>query len=81
MAQQPYWTGHIRLSLVTFPVRLYNAVTETQKIRLHKYDRRTGQRITTAATFTFANIDERLNRKTLEMNEEFLSTPQKLSGV
>jgi DNA end-binding protein Ku len=26
-------------------VRLYNAVTETQKIRLHKYDRRTGERI------------------------------------
>jgi DNA end-binding protein Ku len=45
MAQHAYWTGHIRLSLVTFPVRLYNAVTETQKLRLHKYDRRTGQRI------------------------------------
>jgi DNA end-binding protein Ku len=45
MAQHAYWTGHIRLSLVTFPVRLYNAVTETQKVRLHKYDRRTGQRI------------------------------------
>ncbi len=45
MAQNAYWTGHIRLSLVTFPVRLYNAVTETQKIRLHKYDRRSGQRI------------------------------------
>src|SRR3954468_14433591 len=45
MPQHAYWTGHIRLSLVTFPVRLYNAVTETQKIRLHKYDRRTGQRI------------------------------------
>ena len=45
MAQHAYWTGHIRLSLVTFPVRLYNAVTETQKVRLHKYDRKTGQRI------------------------------------
>lgn len=45
MPQHAYWTGHIRLSLVTFPVRLYNAVTETQKIRLHKYDRRSGSRI------------------------------------
>lgn len=45
MVQHAYWTGHIRLSLVTFPVRLYNAVTETQKIRLHKYDRETGERI------------------------------------
>lgn len=43
--QHAYWTGHIRLSLVTFPVRLYNAVTATQKIRLHKYDRDSRQRI------------------------------------
>jgi DNA end-binding protein Ku len=45
MVQHAFWTGHIRLSLVTFPVRLYNAVTETQKIRLHKYDRESGERI------------------------------------
>lgn len=45
MVQHAYWTGHIRLSLVTFPVRLYNAVTGTQKIRLHKYDRVSNQRI------------------------------------
>src|SRR5687768_12003817 len=45
MPQHAYWTGHIRLSLVTFPVRLYPAVTSAEKIRLHKYDRRTGQRI------------------------------------
>lgn len=45
MVQHAYWTGHIRLSLVTFPVRLYNAVTQTEKIRLHKYDRNTEQRI------------------------------------
>lgn len=45
MVQHAYWTGHIRLSLVTFPVRLYNAVTATEKIRLHKYDKETQQRI------------------------------------
>lgn len=45
MVQHAYWTGHIRLSLVSFPVRIYNAVTETGKIRLHKYDRETGERI------------------------------------
>ncbi|MGZ9097639.1 MAG: non-homologous end joining protein Ku [Micavibrio sp.] len=45
MARHAYWTGHIRLSLVTFPVRLYPAVTETEKIRLHKYDRESGDRI------------------------------------
>lgn len=45
MVQHAYWTGHIRLSLVSFPVRIYNAVTETEKIRLHKYDRNSGDRI------------------------------------
>jgi DNA end-binding protein Ku len=45
MPQHAYWTGHIRLSLVTFPVRLYPATASGEKIRLHKYDRDTGQRI------------------------------------
>ena len=45
MPQHAYWTGHIRLSLVTFPVRLYSAIAAGEKIRLHKYDRESGQRI------------------------------------
>ena len=45
MPQHAYWKGHIRLSLVTFPVRLYPAVSESEKVRLHKYDKDTGQRI------------------------------------
>lgn len=45
MPQHAYWKGHIRLSLVTFPVRLYPAVTTSEKISLHKYDKETGQRI------------------------------------
>lgn len=52
MPAHAYWTGHIRLSLVTFPVRLYPAVTESEKIRLHKYDKDTGQRI------RYQNINE-----------------------
>jgi len=45
MPRHAYWTGHIRLSLVTFPVRLYPALASGEKIRLHKYDKATGQRI------------------------------------
>lgn len=52
MPQHAYWTGHIRLSLVTFPVRLYPAVTQSEKIRLHKYDKDTGSRI------RYQNINE-----------------------
>ena len=40
-----YWNGHVRLSLITFPVRLYAAVVEKEKIRLHKVERGTGERI------------------------------------
>src|SRR3982750_1339164 len=40
-----YWKGHIRLSLVTFPVHLYSAVTDSQKIKLHKLSKNSGERI------------------------------------
>lgn len=40
-----YWNGHLRLSLITFPVRLHAAVVEAEKIRLHKVERGTGERI------------------------------------
>lgn len=45
MAQRAYWKGHVRLSLVSFPVRLYAAITGTEKISLHQYHRETGERI------------------------------------
>src|SRR5690606_5154902 len=45
MPRHAYWTGHIRLSLVTFPIRLYPATSTAEKIRRHKYDRESGQRI------------------------------------
>ena len=45
MPQHAYWIGHIRLSLVTFPIRIYPATSPIEKIRLHKYDRESGQRI------------------------------------
>lgn len=50
MAARAYWNGHVRLSLVTFPVHLYSAVTETTKIRLHKISRKSGKRIHYANT-------------------------------
>jgi DNA end-binding protein Ku len=40
-----YWNGNVRLSLITFPVRLYAAVLQKEKIRLHKLERGTGERI------------------------------------
>ena len=45
MALRAYWKGHIRLSLVSFPVRLHAAITSSEKISLHQYDKETGDRI------------------------------------
>lgn len=45
MPARAYWDGHIRLSLVTFPVRLFAAVTDSEKIKLHKIDRKSGKRV------------------------------------
>lgn len=40
-----YWKGYIRLSLVTFPVKLYAAVSDSKKIKLHKYSKNSNERI------------------------------------
>ncbi|MEG6508189.1 Ku protein [Methyloligella sp. 2.7D] len=42
---RPYWTGRLRLSLVTIPVRLFPATTTERKIALHQIYEPTGERI------------------------------------
>jgi DNA end-binding protein Ku len=36
MAPRAYWTGNLKVSLVSFGVRLYNAVSEAEKVRLNQ---------------------------------------------
>lgn len=45
MAPRAYWKGHVRLALVSFPVRLYAAVTSTERISLHRIHRESGERV------------------------------------
>ena len=45
MAPRAYWKGHIKLALVSFPVRLYAAVTSTDRISLHRIHRESGERV------------------------------------
>lgn len=40
-----YWTGHLRLSLVVVPVRLFAASSERTKVRFHKIYKPTGERV------------------------------------
>ncbi len=45
MATRPFWTGHIRLSLVSFEVQLYPATRATREFPLHQIDKKSGERI------------------------------------
>ncbi len=44
-AARPYWTGFLKLSLVTVSVRLYTAVTERDRIRFHQIHEPSGERV------------------------------------
>jgi DNA end-binding protein Ku len=45
VAPRAYWSGHLRLSLVSLPVRLYAATTTSNQISLHYVDRKSGARV------------------------------------
>jgi DNA end-binding protein Ku len=45
MAPRAFWTGNLRLSLVTIPVSLYPATSSERKIEFHQIHEPTGKRI------------------------------------
>lgn len=45
MPPRAYWRGHVRLALVTFPVRLFAAVTSADKISLNMIHEPSGRRV------------------------------------
>jgi DNA end-binding protein Ku len=45
MAPRAYWTGNLKISLVNFGVRLYSAVSESEKIRLNQLHKDCNSRI------------------------------------
>ncbi len=47
MALRPIWEGHLRLSLVTCPVSLYNAISAAGDVHFHLINPATGNRIRT----------------------------------
>ena len=44
-ATRPYWTGFLKLSLVTIAVRLYSATTEKERIHFHRIHEPSGERV------------------------------------
>jgi DNA end-binding protein Ku len=45
MALRPYWKGYLKLSLVTCPVSMTPATSESEKVRFHTLNRETGNRV------------------------------------
>ncbi|MBR0648302.1 Ku protein [Roseomonas terrae] len=45
MAPRPFWKGYLKLSLVSCPVAMIPATSETERVRFHTLNRKTGNRI------------------------------------
>lgn len=45
MAPRAYWKGHVRLSLVAFPVQLFSAAATGSRVAFHQIHGPTGQRV------------------------------------
>lgn len=45
MAPRSFWKGYLKLSLVTCPVAMMPATSESEKVRFHTLNRRTGNRV------------------------------------
>ncbi len=45
MAPRPFWTGYLKLSLVTRPVALTPTTSDAERVRFHTLNRKTGNRV------------------------------------
>lgn len=45
MAARPYWSGQLRISLVSFGIQLFPAINTASEIAFHQIDRKTHQRV------------------------------------
>ena len=45
MAPRAYWKGYLKLSLVSCPIALFPATSESEKYGFHQLNKKTGHRI------------------------------------
>ncbi len=45
MAGRPFWSGQLRISLVSFGIQLFPATSSTSEVSFHQIDRKTRQRV------------------------------------
>ncbi len=85
MAARPSWQGHLKLSLVTCPVSLYNAVSPRGEVHFNLLNPKTGNRIRMITVD--AGTEEPLERKDLVKGFEVAKgeyiqiTPEEIESV
>jgi DNA end-binding protein Ku len=62
MAPRAYWKGFLRLSLVSCPIQLFPATSESEKIRFNQINKETGNRI------RYRKVDEDTGEEVLSEN-------------
>src|SRR6202043_3445681 len=67
MAPRANWKGFLRLSLVTCPVALYPATSDSEKISFNQINRKTGNRI------KYAKVDADIGRVVLTNREHIIA--------
>jgi len=83
MALRPYWSGNIRLSLVSLPVRIYAALNRSRQIPLHEIYRPTGERVHNQLMAGDEEIDRQdvVKGYEIEKGEYVLLEPEEIQGL
>ena len=69
MAPRSYWKGYLKLSLVTCPVAMMPATSESEKVRFHTLNRKTGNRVV-------ARYVDSVTRKPVDEEDEARGYPR-----
>ncbi|NBO17748.1 MAG: Ku protein [Proteobacteria bacterium] len=83
MAIRPYWSGQIRLSLVSLPVSIYAALSRSRQIPLHEIYRPTGQRVRHQNVVDGEPIDREdiVKGYEVEKGEYVLIEPEEIAAI
>ncbi len=83
MALRPYWSGNIRLSLVSLPVRIYAALNRSKQIPLHEIYKPTVERVHNQlmAGDTEVDRDEVVKGYEIERGEYVLLDPEEIKAL
>ena len=83
MAVRPYWSGQIRLSLVSLPVSIYPALSRSKQIPLHEIYRKTGERVHHQNTVDGEEIDREdiVKGYEIEKGEYVILEPEEIKAI